>query len=123
MSVAADILALIRAHPGIRSVEVEQRLDIVNCASKIQHHITAGRIRSERVQAPNGKWVTAYYPEGNGAEAEQGMATSAPPRTLPTTARRGPSTSPGTSSAPARWSRPSIRTATWSSSWAGSRYA
>lgn len=77
MSIAQDILDLIHAQPGIRSVEIEERLDIANAASKIGHHVLAGRIRTERVQAPNGRWVTAYFPAA--AAAEEGMAMAASP--------------------------------------------
>ncbi|SAI74599.1 Uncharacterised protein [Bordetella ansorpii] len=69
MTTTQDIIDLIRAQPGIRSVEIEERLETTAISSKLAHRIAAGDIRAERVQAPNGRWVNAYYPGTGSADA------------------------------------------------------
>ncbi|KDC65752.1 hypothetical protein [Bordetella bronchiseptica] len=62
MSRTEQALELVRARPGIRSVEIEEELGISGATTVLASAVQKGLVRAERVQAPSGRWVAAFYP-------------------------------------------------------------
>ncbi|RZS86037.1 MarR family transcriptional regulator [Pigmentiphaga kullae] len=57
-----QILDMIAARPGIRSVEIaeEMAMEATAVSSLLKRLVDGGRLRAEQVTAPNGRKVTAY---------------------------------------------------------------
>lgn len=54
------ILELIEQRPGIRSVEIEDELDIEYVSAQMKPYVTKGYLLAEKVQTPNGREIMAY---------------------------------------------------------------
>ncbi|CAM4198618.1 hypothetical protein [Bordetella pseudohinzii] len=62
MSRTEQALELVRARPGIRSIEIEDELSVSGATAILASAVQKGMVRAERVQAPSGRWVAAFYP-------------------------------------------------------------
>ena len=70
----AQMLRIIADKPGIRSVELADliSIDADLVRPTLKTHIEKGEVRFEKIQAPNGRWINAYY-------IGDGSAKPAPP--------------------------------------------